>query len=134
MVESKFGKEPAQDVKAQNCIGTRTRTVLATSTHANSLDPGAGRWQEQVPDPLGGPLIWANGWRRSGSWPHVASIAGFYTRLWESARMNKLELEKEARAQAIASIQRYFEENLTEPIGNLPAGQLLEFFMEEIGP
>jgi len=48
--------------------------------------------------------------------------------------MNKLELEKEARAQAIASIQRYFEENLTEPIGNLPAGQLLDFFMEEIGP
>jgi uncharacterized protein (DUF2164 family) len=48
--------------------------------------------------------------------------------------MNKLELEKEARAQAITSIQRYFEENLTEPIGNLPAGQLLDFFMEEIGP
>lgn len=47
---------------------------------------------------------------------------------------NLLELEKDARAQAIVSIQRYFEENLTEPIGNLPAGQLLDFFMEEIGP
>jgi uncharacterized protein (DUF2164 family) len=44
------------------------------------------------------------------------------------------ELTREARAQAIASIQRYFEENLPEPIGNLPAGQLLDFFMEEIGP
>jgi uncharacterized protein (DUF2164 family) len=47
---------------------------------------------------------------------------------------NLMELGKEARAQAIASIQRYFEENLTEPIGNLPAGQLLDFFIEEIGP
>jgi uncharacterized protein (DUF2164 family) len=47
---------------------------------------------------------------------------------------NPMELSKQTRAQAIASIQRYFEENLTEPIGNLPAGQLLDFFMEEIGP
>jgi uncharacterized protein (DUF2164 family) len=45
-----------------------------------------------------------------------------------------MELTKETRAQAIASIQRYFEENQTEPIGSLPAGQLLDFFMEEIGP
>ena len=48
--------------------------------------------------------------------------------------MNKLELEKEVRTQAITSIQRYFEENLTEPIGNLPAGRLLDYFIEEIGP
>lgn len=47
---------------------------------------------------------------------------------------NLVELSKEARAQAIASIQRYFEENLEGPIGNLPAGQLLDFFVEEIGP
>ena len=47
--------------------------------------------------------------------------------------MNKVDLGKELRAQAIASIQRYFEENL-EPIGNLPAGRLLDFFMEELGP
>jgi uncharacterized protein (DUF2164 family) len=47
---------------------------------------------------------------------------------------NLVELSKEARAQAIASIQRYFEENLAAPIGNLPAGQLLDFFVEEIGP
>jgi uncharacterized protein (DUF2164 family) len=45
-----------------------------------------------------------------------------------------MELSKQTRSQAIASIQRYFEENLTEPIGNLPAGHLLDFFMEEIGP
>jgi len=47
---------------------------------------------------------------------------------------NLKELGKETRTQAIASVQRYFEENLTEPIGNLPAGQLLDFFIEEIGP
>ena len=45
-----------------------------------------------------------------------------------------IELAKEARADAIASIQQYFERNLTEPIGELPAGLLLDFFVEEIGP
>jgi uncharacterized protein (DUF2164 family) len=48
--------------------------------------------------------------------------------------MTKIELSKQARATAIASVQRYFEENLPEPIGNLPAGLLLDFFVEEIGP
>jgi uncharacterized protein (DUF2164 family) len=57
-----------------------------------------------------------------------------YTRYWERAVTNFVELRKDERAQAIASIQQYFEQNLTEPIGNLPAGQLLDFFMEEIGP
>jgi uncharacterized protein (DUF2164 family) len=46
----------------------------------------------------------------------------------------QMGLSKEIRAQAIASIQRYFEENMPEPIGNLPAGLLLDFFMEEVGP
>jgi uncharacterized protein (DUF2164 family) len=45
-----------------------------------------------------------------------------------------IELSKEARADAIASIQQYFERNLPEPIGELPAGLLLNFFVEEIGP
>jgi uncharacterized protein (DUF2164 family) len=45
-----------------------------------------------------------------------------------------IELSKQARADAVASIQRYFEENLPEPIGDLPAGLLLSFFLEEIGP
>ncbi|HEU5400956.1 MAG TPA: DUF2164 domain-containing protein [Terriglobales bacterium] len=44
------------------------------------------------------------------------------------------ELPKESRADAIASIRRYFEENLSEPIGELAAGLLLNFFLEEIGP
>jgi len=45
-----------------------------------------------------------------------------------------VELSRETRAQAIASIQRYFEENMTEPIGELPAGLLLNFILEEIAP
>jgi uncharacterized protein (DUF2164 family) len=45
-----------------------------------------------------------------------------------------IELDKDDRAAAIASIQRYFAENLDEPIGNLQAGALLGFFLEEIGP
>jgi uncharacterized protein (DUF2164 family) len=44
------------------------------------------------------------------------------------------ELSKRSREDAIASIQRYFDENLPEPIGNLPAGLLLDFFLEELGP
>jgi uncharacterized protein (DUF2164 family) len=45
-----------------------------------------------------------------------------------------IELGKEARAQAIASIERYFRENMDEPIGNIAAGALLGFFLEEIAP
>ena len=45
-----------------------------------------------------------------------------------------IDLSKQARADAIASIQRYFQENFPEPIGELPAGLLLNFFVEEVGP
>lgn len=47
--------------------------------------------------------------------------------------MVTLELNKQQRSAAISSIQRYFEENL-DPIGDLPAGLLLNFLIEEIGP
>ncbi len=47
--------------------------------------------------------------------------------------MRVVELSKEQRAEALASTKRYFEENL-DPIGDLPAGLLLNFFFEEIGP
>lgn len=48
--------------------------------------------------------------------------------------MIAIELQKLVRANAIASIQRYFEVNFSEPVGTLPAGLLLDFFLEEIGP
>jgi uncharacterized protein (DUF2164 family) len=47
--------------------------------------------------------------------------------------MINIELSKQSRADAIASIKRYFEENVPEPIGDLAAG-LLNFFIEEVGP
>jgi uncharacterized protein (DUF2164 family) len=51
--------------------------------------------------------------------------------------MVTLELDKQQRAAALSSLKRYFEENLSSidaPIGDLPASQLLSFFLEEIGP
>lgn len=47
--------------------------------------------------------------------------------------MITLELDKQQRTTAISSLKRYFEENL-DPIGDLPAGLLLNFLLEEIGP
>lgn len=48
--------------------------------------------------------------------------------------MTTIEISKPERTAAIASLRRYFEENMTEPIGELPAGLLLNFFIEELGP
>ena len=45
-----------------------------------------------------------------------------------------IELSKDVRAQAIASIERWFNENADEPIGNIQAAALLNFFIAEIGP
>jgi uncharacterized protein (DUF2164 family) len=45
-----------------------------------------------------------------------------------------IEISKDARKEAIASIERYFRENMEEKIGNIAAGALLGFFLEEIGP
>jgi uncharacterized protein (DUF2164 family) len=45
-----------------------------------------------------------------------------------------IELGKEARTQAVGSIERYFSENMDERIGNIQAAALLNFFLEEIGP
>ena len=45
-----------------------------------------------------------------------------------------IELTKEARKQAIASIERYFAESMDERIGNVAASGLLGFFLQEVGP
>ncbi|AVO42942.1 DUF2164 domain-containing protein [Simplicispira suum] len=45
-----------------------------------------------------------------------------------------IELPKEARSAAIASIERYFLEEHGERIGNMAAGALLNFFLADIGP
>ena len=43
-------------------------------------------------------------------------------------------LAKEARQEAIQSIERWFQEERGERIGNIAAGALLGFVLEEIGP
>jgi uncharacterized protein (DUF2164 family) len=45
-----------------------------------------------------------------------------------------IELDKESRAAAVSSIERYYEENFNEKLGNIQAAALLHFFLEEIGP
>ena len=45
--------------------------------------------------------------------------------------MISVEIPKPARADAIASLQRYFAENMAEPLGDLPAGLLLNFFWKK---
>lgn len=56
----------------------------------------------------------------------------------ENPRKQKLymtiELNKEAKQNALESLQKYFEQNMDEPLGNLAAGALLNFILEEIGP
>lgn len=46
----------------------------------------------------------------------------------------KIQISQQARKDAVASIQRYFEENMPEPLGELPSVMLLDFFLEEVGP
>ncbi len=45
-----------------------------------------------------------------------------------------IEISKQARSEAVASIERYFLVNREEKIGNMAAGALLGFFLEELGP
>jgi uncharacterized protein (DUF2164 family) len=45
-----------------------------------------------------------------------------------------IELPKEAREEAQTSLERYVDEHFEERIGNVAASQLLDFFLEEIGP
>jgi uncharacterized protein (DUF2164 family) len=45
-----------------------------------------------------------------------------------------IELTKQDREQAILSVQRYVQENLDVRMGNVAAGGLLSFFIEEVGP
>ena len=45
-----------------------------------------------------------------------------------------IEIPAEQRKEAVASIERYFREHMDEKIGNIAAGALLGFFLEELGP
>jgi uncharacterized protein (DUF2164 family) len=45
-----------------------------------------------------------------------------------------VKIPDEARKQAVASIKRYFEEEMEQEIGDLKAGLLLDYFLKELGP
>lgn len=45
-----------------------------------------------------------------------------------------IEISKDTRKKAVASLQRYFDENMEQKIGNITAGALLNYFLEEIAP
>jgi uncharacterized protein (DUF2164 family) len=47
---------------------------------------------------------------------------------------NSIEVSAEARARAIASIRRYFAEELDQDIGDLKAGLVFDYFVAEHGP
>lgn len=45
-----------------------------------------------------------------------------------------LNLDKDQLAEAIESVQQYFEDELEVEIGELKARLLIDFFLKEIGP
>ncbi len=45
-----------------------------------------------------------------------------------------IELDPEVRGRAVASIRRYLREELELDAGDLKAGSLLEYFLEELAP
>jgi uncharacterized protein (DUF2164 family) len=45
-----------------------------------------------------------------------------------------IELTKESQLAAVASIERYFADELDTRIGNLQARSVLDFFVKEIAP
>ncbi|MDE1155078.1 MAG: DUF2164 domain-containing protein [Acidobacteriaceae bacterium] len=47
--------------------------------------------------------------------------------------MKRIELPTPSRKQAIASLQRYFEEHFDRELGDLPAGLLLDYVLDEVG-
>jgi uncharacterized protein (DUF2164 family) len=47
---------------------------------------------------------------------------------------NQVTLSSEARTNAVASIRRYFAEELEQDIGDLKAALLLDYVLVEIGP
>jgi uncharacterized protein (DUF2164 family) len=45
-----------------------------------------------------------------------------------------IALPKDLHQQAVASLERWFQEERDERIGNIEAAALLNFFLQEVGP
>ncbi|WP_432404693.1 DUF2164 domain-containing protein [Wukongibacter sp. M2B1] len=48
--------------------------------------------------------------------------------------MNKIELSKEHKQNAIKEIKRYFDSERDEQIGDLQAELILDFILDKVGP
>ena len=46
----------------------------------------------------------------------------------------KIELAEESKKRAIASLRRYFAAELDQEIGDLKAGLMVDFMLQELGP
>lgn len=46
----------------------------------------------------------------------------------------KVDLSQEQKAELVASLQRYFDEELDHELRDMPAGFLLDYILKEIGP
>jgi uncharacterized protein (DUF2164 family) len=46
----------------------------------------------------------------------------------------KIELTEDARKRSVASLRQYFAAEMEDEIGDLKAGLLLDFILQEIGP
>ena len=49
-------------------------------------------------------------------------------------KSNKINITKEKRADMISEIQRYFDNERDEELGDLAAGLLVDFIIEKLGP
>jgi len=45
-----------------------------------------------------------------------------------------IEMKKDRRQVLVEKVQTYFENELEEPIGQLKADLIIDFFMKELGP
>jgi uncharacterized protein (DUF2164 family) len=105
------------------------------ATPRTRADAAAASESDQQPLAGAQPLVRAGG--RAGPAPARRARAGRISTIApheQRDRLMPIELSKEARTEAIQSIERYFQEHMDERIGNIAAGALLNFFVEEIGP
>jgi uncharacterized protein (DUF2164 family) len=89
----------------------------------NGLDPG----------PTGIPRRSMRIWRDRATGPFHAALVNLQQAAHMRERKN-LTISDDARKRGIASVRAYFDENMDEPIGDLKAALLLDWFVAEHGP
>lgn len=57
-----------------------------------------------------------------------------YWRSYDMSDINKIKLSNEKRADMINSIKSYFDKEREEELGDLAAGLILNFIIEELAP